>query len=319
MTSAGVVGPTTWYEITRIYVAARNLAELISEGQRYSIGNNPPTIVLRQGARGEAVVELQFLLNFIATFYNDLSFVVEDNVFRDSTRLAVIEFQSKFGLVPDGAVGPLTWARMYEVYRRIRNVSPLPPPSPDIPGFPGVNLAVGSRGESVRLMQSYLNVIGQSHPSIEQLAEDGNFGPRTQSAVLEFQRIFNMPQTGIIGRNTWYRIVDEYNLQGTRPVLPPSPPRPPFPGVLLRIGSRGEDVRTIQRMLNNISRVFPIIPGNLNEDGVFGPLTQASVMGFQTFFGLTSEDAVIIRLPLKNQQISGLQSLALFYLFKNQS
>ena len=78
----GVIGPITWYEITRVYVAARNLAELVSEGQRYSVGNNPPSVVLRQGDRGEAVVELQFLLNFIATFYNDLSFVVEDNVHR---------------------------------------------------------------------------------------------------------------------------------------------------------------------------------------------------------------------------------------------
>ena len=81
----GVIGPITWYEITRVYVAARNLAELISEGQRYSIGNNPPTVVLRLTnplTRGEAVVELQFLLNFIGTFYDDLSFVVEDGVHR---------------------------------------------------------------------------------------------------------------------------------------------------------------------------------------------------------------------------------------------
>ena len=98
----GVVGPLTWYEITRVYVAARRMAELNSEGQRYSIGNNPPAVTLRLNARGEAVVELQFLLNFIGTFYNDIPFVVEDNVFRDSTRVSVIAFQRHFGLNPDG-------------------------------------------------------------------------------------------------------------------------------------------------------------------------------------------------------------------------
>ena len=300
----GVVGPITWYEITRIYVAARNLAQLVSEGQRYSIGKAPPTVVLSQGARGEAVVELQFLLNFIGTFYNDLPYVVQDNVFRDTTRLAVIEFQTRFGLTPDGVVGPLTWARLYDVYRAIRNTVPLPPPASDIPPFPGVPLQVGTRSDDVRLMQTYLNTIARANPSIEILVVDGIFGPRTQAAVREFQRIFGLTQDGIIGQNTWYRIVDEFNLlQGAPtppqppappppPPPPPVPPTPPFPGTLLRIGSRGEDVRLMQRLINNIARVYPIIPGNLAEDGIFGPITQASVIALQTFFGLNPDGII---------------------------
>ena len=292
----GVIGPITWYEITRVYVAARRMAELDSEGQRYSIGNSPPTVVIRQGSRGEAVTELQFLLNFIGQFYNDIPFVIEDSVFRDSTRLSVIAFQRRFGLTQDGVVGPLTWSRLYEVYRRIRGTvpTPQPPPStPGIPAYPGTLLQVGTRSEDVRLMQRYLNVIARTNPSIEILAEDGIFGPRTQAAVLEFQRLFGLAQTGIIGPITWYRIVDEYNLrQGVGPTPPvPPQPRPPFPGTALRVGSRGEDVRTIQRMLNNIGRVYPIIPP-LAEDGIFGPLTEASVRAFQTFFGLTADGVV---------------------------
>lgn len=306
----GVIGPITWYEITRVYVAARNLAELISEGQRYSIGNTPPTVVLREGARGEAVVELQFLLNFIASFYNDLPFVIEDGVFRTNTRLAVIEFQTRFGLTPDGVVGPLTWARLYEIYRSIRNIVPLPPPSANIPPFPGTNLQNGTRNENVRLMQRYLNAIGRFNPSIEHLAEDGIFGPRTQAAVTEFQRLFGIQPTGIIDHNTWYAIVEQFNFAqaGGTPVPPPPPippvppppppppppptPRPPFPGTLLRQGSRGNDVRLVQEMLNNIARVFPIIPGNLATDGIFGPLTNASVVAFQNFFGLVPDGIV---------------------------
>ena len=294
----GVIGPITWYEITRIYVAARNLAELVSEGQRYSIGNAPPTVVIRQGARGEAVIELQFLLNFIAEFYNDLPFVIQDNVFRDSTRLAVIEFQTKFGLTPDGVVGPATWNRLYEVYRNIRNTVPLPPPSSNIPPFPGIPLQVGSRSNDVRTMQQLLNTIGRSNPSIETLVVDGIFGPRTQAAVREFQRLFGLPQTGIIDQTTWYAIVEQANFsQGGStppqpPTPPPTPPRPPFPGTSLRVGSRGEDVRTMQRMLNNIARVYPIVPGNLAEDGIFGPITQASVIAFQNFFGLNPDGVI---------------------------
>jgi len=48
----------------------------------------------------------------------------------------------------------------------------------------------------------------------------------------------------------------------------------------------------MQRLLNNIARVYPIIPGNLNEDGIFGPLTQASVIAFQNFFGLVPDGVI---------------------------
>ena len=302
----GVIGQATWYEITRVYVAARRMAELDSEGQRYSVGNVPPTIVLRQGARGDEVVLLQFLLNFIGQFYNEIPFVVEDSVFRDTTRLAVIEFQRRFGLNPDGVVGPITWNKLFEVYRRVRTTIPPTHPQPDmpaIPPFPGTPLQNGTRSESVRTLQSLLNGIARCYPSIEVLNTDGIFGPRTQAAVTEFQRLFGLTPSGIAGQDTWYRAVDEFNLlqnapcpssppQPPTPPPPPPTPLPPYPGTPLRVGSRGEDVRTMQRFLNNIARVYPIIPGNLNEDGVFGPLTEASVRAFQTFFGLNSDGVI---------------------------
>ena len=47
----------------------------------------------------------------------------------------------------------------------------------------------------------------------------------------------------------------------------------------------------MQRMLNNIGRVFPVI-APLAEDGIFGPLTDASVRAFQTFFGLVPDGII---------------------------
>ncbi|MDD4690355.1 MAG: peptidoglycan-binding protein [Eubacteriales bacterium] len=57
-----------------------------------------------------------------------------------------------------------------------------------------------------------------------------------------------------------------------------------FQGVL-RIGSRGEAVRTIQHQLNAISRSFPAIP-RVIEDGIYGASTAESVRIFQSIFGL---------------------------------
>ncbi|MHB1153683.1 MAG: peptidoglycan-binding protein [Eubacteriales bacterium] len=58
-----------------------------------------------------------------------------------------------------------------------------------------------------------------------------------------------------------------------------------FGGTPLRVGSVGADVRTIQTQLNAISNNFPAI-NKLRVDGIFGPVTEASVRTFQEIFNL---------------------------------
>ena len=304
----GIVGRATWYRISFVYVAVTNLASLESEGERIGIGTNPPTSVLRVGSRGADVVELQFILNFISEFYRIIPSVTQTGVFNEQTRLAVIEFQRFFELTPDGVVGPMTWNKLYEIFRDVDGTiivppappgtippaPPVTPPPPSIisPPFPGTLLRVGSRGSDVMLMQEYLNLIGTLNPTIPRLTVDGIFGNATESAVIEFQKIFGLQADGIIGPATWNRVVEEYNRinQSISPP-PPSIVGPPFPGTLLRVGSRGSDVMLMQRYLNLISTVNPSIP-RLAVDGIFGNGTEAAVMEFQKIFGLQADGII---------------------------
>lgn len=64
-----------------------------------------------------------------------------------------------------------------------------------------------------------------------------------------------------------------------------------FPGYNIQLGSRGTDVRTIQRQLNAIARNYPAIP-TVAVDGVYGPATQASVRKFQEVFNLPQSGIV---------------------------
>ena len=130
LTADGIVGRATWNRITMIFTAIVRLGELDSEGIRDSIGQNPPNVVLSQGSRGQHVLELQYILNVIAAFYDVVPTVIQDSVFDARTRNAVIEFQRNFGLTPDGIVGPLTWNRLYAVYRGIQDQIVVPPPPP---------------------------------------------------------------------------------------------------------------------------------------------------------------------------------------------
>jgi peptidoglycan hydrolase-like protein with peptidoglycan-binding domain len=66
---------------------------------------DPPTI--EEGATGDAVKLLQHLLsNFGFT-------VAVDGQFGAATKAALVEFQTWFGLEPDGIAGPLTWTALW--------------------------------------------------------------------------------------------------------------------------------------------------------------------------------------------------------------
>ena len=296
----GVVGRGTWNEITRVYTAVTALAALDSEGERYTIGTNPPNVVLRRGSRGSDVRQMQFLLNFIAQFNNAVPTVIEDGVFDQRDESAVTAFQRAYGLPPDGVVAASTWNMFYSVYRGIRENVPLPPVPPTnpppvtppppptevpTPPYPGTLIRSGSRGENVQLIQTYLNRIRSRVPSIPHLAVDGIFGPITQSTVIAFQRHFGLAPDGIVGPITWGALIREFQAN------PTAPSAPPFPGTLLRVGSRGDDVRQIQTRLNSVRGRVPAIP-QLVVDGIFGPITQSAVIAFQRHFNLAPDGIV---------------------------
>ncbi|MCM1006746.1 MAG: peptidoglycan-binding protein [Ruminococcus flavefaciens] len=61
---------------------------------------------------------------------------------------------------------------------------------------------------------------------------------------------------------------------------------PSYPGVELKLGSGGNDVRSLQIYLNRISRNYPAIPKIPSADGIFDEPTQEAVEAFQEIFGL---------------------------------
>lgn len=76
--------------------------------------------------------------------------------------------------------------------------------------WPGYNLTIGASGGKVQQMQQQLNRIAQNFPAIPRITADGVFGNQTAEAVRVFQRIFNLPATGIVDYPTWYEISNIY-------------------------------------------------------------------------------------------------------------
>ena len=76
--------------------------------------------------------------------------------------------------------------------------------------WPGYDLTIGSSGEKVRQLQQQLNRIARNYPAIPTLIPDGIYGTDTAEAVRMFQKIFHLPQTGIVDYPTWFEISDIY-------------------------------------------------------------------------------------------------------------
>lgn len=149
----------------------------LGEVQRLSPSRDAPGQVLRSGAGGAAVVELQELLV-------ERGYPVEvDGAFGPETEGAVRWFQADRGLDVDGAVGPATW-------EALGGPAAAPPP-------PGGLLRQGEQGSKVRRLQEALNANGAA------LEVDGRFGPDTEAALRRFQSSHALEADGVAGPRTW--------------------------------------------------------------------------------------------------------------------
>lgn len=132
--------------------------------------------VQQVGSTGENVRSVQYLLNA-----NGAAISV-DGDFGPITQSAVQQFQSANGLQPDGIVGNQTWPVLI------------------------VQVQLGSTGPAVEAVQSQID------SRVDILAMDGDFGPRTDAAVRNFQAPVGLQVDGIVGPNTWNALVNGYLL-----------------------------------------------------------------------------------------------------------
>lgn len=165
-----------------------------------------------------------------------------------------------------------------------------------ISSYPGTALRTGSTGLDVQTIQTYLERIRRNYPAIPAITDEaGVFGESTKAAVTRFQSIFNLAPDGIVGKATWNKLsylytsvtrLAELDSEGTSLGIGTVPP-----SSVLRIGSSGQDVITLQYLLNVAAEFNSAIPAPA-QDGNFGNETGESVASFQRAAGLTPDGVV---------------------------
>jgi peptidoglycan hydrolase-like protein with peptidoglycan-binding domain len=120
------------------------------------------------------------------------------------TESALKAYQISKGIPPVGVVGPLTRASLNSLTLNSQTVTPPTNPIPPATTTPSIytrNLDIGSTGDDVRSLQSFLTSKGYTVPST------GYFGPLTQSALAKFQKDNGIsPAVGYFGPVTRGRV-----------------------------------------------------------------------------------------------------------------
>lgn len=78
-----------------------------------------------------------------------------------------------------------------------------------MPPYPTITMRIGDRGEQVRQLQMLLN---RDYPAYSHLVEDGDFGPKTEAVIREFQHRAGLAVTGIADSWTLAKL-DELTVQ----------------------------------------------------------------------------------------------------------
>ncbi len=247
-------------------------------------GNN-----LRLGDAGNDIRTMQIYLNRISRNYPAIPKIPQvDGVFGAATEEAVKEFQRVFGLNPSGIIDKATWYKITYIFTSVKKIAELNSEGislEDISLQYSQEIRFGMQSEEVRILQYYLAVIGAYYAAVSPVPITGYFGEETERSVKSFQRVFGLPQTGIVDRATWNDINRAYLGIVESVPFDNAVDVALYPGIVLKEGISNEYVRILQEYLTVINSAYPNIPA-VNNTGYFGPLTRQAVIAFQRQFGL---------------------------------
>ena len=266
--------------------------EIVRTNNIQAIPQSYPGSPLRQGDSGTAVFTLQRQLNRIAKDYPFIGKLTVDGVFGPRMVSTVKTFQRQFNLTADGVVGRQTWYKISYIYVSVKDLAELTSEGETSSGtlsdgsWGGTALRTGSTGSAVEQVQFWLNTLAQYESALPSLAVDGRYGAATASAVRAFQRRYGLTVDGVVGRETWNAIYNEFRSIQSDNGTPNA-----YPGTALREGASGQNVRLVQFWLKIAHTVYSRL-NDLTVDGRFGAATTAAVKRFQTYFGLTSDGVV---------------------------
>lgn len=285
----------TPYEILQSYYG--DDIAIIENTPVMSVEDSYPGEPLKSGDASNEVKIIQTRLNRISENYPAIPKIrVENGLFGGDTEAAVRAFQEIFSLPVTGTVDKATWYTVNRYYNGVKQLAELTAEGITIDEatipYNSTGLFPGMRGEEIRTLQYYLDIIAYFNSALSLIPINGIYGTETEAAVEAFQRFYGLPVTGSVDENTWDTIFKIYRdtaaslpegYEGNRAKI--------YPGYVLSEGMRNNDVRDLQTYLSYIGSVYPELP-EIPITGYFGEQTRDAVYTFQRLFGLSESGLV---------------------------
>jgi len=249
----GIAGIETLRKLASTNVTARPQVTATPTPRPTSAPQYSEDTYLQVGSTGSLVTKMQDRLIRLGYLDGEAT-----GRFDASTEAAVIAFQKRNCSYWDGIAGKVTLDALFSSSAKGTSTSA---------GIVGTSLKKGSEGDAVRTLQTRLKALGYYTGNI-----DGDFGDSTEQAVKEFQRQNGLTADGKAGSETLSKLNSSSAAAAGSDVL--------------EIGSRGDEVITLQNRLKRLGYY------NGNVDGDFGESTRSAVRAFQNRNGLTADGRV---------------------------
>lgn len=245
-----------------------------------------PSRTLKSGDTGSDVKILQKRLKALKYYVGTI-----DGKMDQETVKALKKFQKANGLTDDGIAGKETYAILFSDAALAKGTTPTPEatetPAPETTEAAAAasdnwpTLRKNDSGDNVAQLQEALIQLGYLSGTA-----DGNYGTATVSAVKEFQKANGLTEDGTAGEETQkvlYGGKAKAKAKATAAAATTKETEETEDSDVLKIGSKGSDVKELQKMLIQLGYLSG------KADGIYGDNTADAVKAFQRASKLTAD------------------------------
>ena len=203
LTVDGIAGKATYNKLIMLYVGILKLSELASEGQRLFGTSVQYPQQMSRGESGEKVMHLQYMLDVLSSFIQQIPPVEITGTFDQQTENAVIALKKYKGLAANGVVDINLWDLLNREYNAIdetvlNNAAIFPNIGSDEEVLPAMSTA------RTAMLRQRLNRLTDAFPELGLTSSSAAPpGITMQNMIKRFQHFSGLEPTGKMDNDSW--------------------------------------------------------------------------------------------------------------------
>lgn len=148
---------------------------------------------------------------------------------------------------------------------------------------------ISDKPHAIREVQRFLLELHYAEPRIPFVTADGIYGPDTRAAVLAYQRLSGLPESGSVDLTTWNRLFCDFNdtsaARRSRNRIPPDTRLP------VTIGAKGTGVRSLQHLMNALAERYAL-PTRTDVSGVYSYASSVLANALRRIYRMKEDGSV---------------------------